>query len=130
MASAPKAVIETFYQAMSQGDGATVMGLLAPDIEWTEAEGFPYAGTYQGPQAIAENVFARLGTEWDGFAAVPELIVADGAEVVARGWYSGVYQATGKAFRARYVHWFQVADGAVQRFEQVTDTLLVSAALS
>ena len=29
--------------------------------------GFPYAGTYHGPDAVVENVFARIGSEWDGF---------------------------------------------------------------
>ena len=47
-----------------------MLGALAPDIRWTEAEGFPYGGTYVGPDAILQGVFMRLGTEWDGYAAV------------------------------------------------------------
>src|ERR1044072_3362043 len=40
-----KAVIAV-YEAFAAGDIFTVLGTLSPDIAWTEAEGFPYGGTY------------------------------------------------------------------------------------
>lgn len=123
-------VVESMYQAMADGDSDTVMRLLAPDIEWTEAAGFPYGGTYVGPAAVAENVFARLGAEWVDFRAVPDQIVGDGDQVIARGWYSGRYRATDKSFRARYVHWFEVSDSRIRRFEQITDTAQITPVLA
>ena len=45
--------------------------VVAPDIEWTEAAGFPYAGAYRGLDAITKGVFHRLGTEWGGNRATP-----------------------------------------------------------
>ena len=45
-----------------------------------------------GPDAVLQNVFMRLGTEWDGFAVVPREIVAEGETVVALGEYSGTYR--------------------------------------
>ena len=41
------------YDAFAKGDVPAVLGFLAPDIEWTEAEGFPYGGTYNGPDACS-----------------------------------------------------------------------------
>jgi hypothetical protein len=35
----------------------TVFGLLDDNVEWTEAAGFPYAGTYQGPGGPRRKVF-------------------------------------------------------------------------
>ena len=64
--------VRQVYQAFAEGDIPSVLGFLSPDIAWTEAEGFPYAGTYHGPKAVLEGVFMRLGTEWIGFAAVPD----------------------------------------------------------
>jgi len=122
-------VVKAMYQGLATGDIPAALNQLDPGIEWIEAEGFPYAGTYRGPQAVLEGVFARLGGEWDGFAAVPDLIVSEGAQVVARGWYSGTYKATGRSFRARFVHWFEVAGDRIVRFEQVTDTVKVGEAL-
>ena len=51
---------------------------MADNIQWTEADGFPLAGTYVGPQAVLEGVFMRLGEIGDDFAVVPEQFIADG----------------------------------------------------
>jgi ketosteroid isomerase-like protein len=37
--------IKSVYDAFAKGDISTVLGALSADIEWTEAEGFPYGGT-------------------------------------------------------------------------------------
>ena len=117
------------YDAFARGDIPTVLGFLSPDVEWTEAEGFPYGGTYIGPQAVLEGVFMRLGTEWDGFAAVPDEFIDGGDTVVALGKYSGTYKATGKSFQANFAHVWRVREGKAVRFTQYVDTLLVHRAL-
>ncbi len=106
-----------------------MLGFLSPDIDWTEAEGFPYGGTYTGPHAVLEGVFMRLGTEWEGFAAVPDEFIDGGDRVVALGRYSGTYKATGKSFRANFAHVWKVREGKAVRFVQYVDTLLVQRAL-
>jgi ketosteroid isomerase-like protein len=121
--------VREMYSAMASGNIDGALSTLADDVHWTEAEGFPYAGTYVGPQAVAEQVFARLGADWDGFAAVPDVLIGEDQQVAALGWYSGTSRETGVAFRARFVHWFTVADGRIARFEQVCDTAQVAVAL-
>jgi ketosteroid isomerase-like protein len=123
-------VIRGVYDAFTRGDVPAVLGLMTPAAEWTEAEGFPYAGTYKGPDAILQGVLMKLGTEWDGFRAVPDEFVAQGDRVVAIGEYSGRYKATGKSFRAPFVHVWTVRDGRIERFVQHTDTALVQRALN
>jgi hypothetical protein len=83
------------YAAFARGDIPAVLGLLAPDASWTEAEGGPYGGTFIGPQGVLDNVFMKIGGEWDGYAAIPEEFVANDHTVVALGTYSGTYKATG-----------------------------------
>lgn len=117
------------YEAFAKGDIPAVLGFLSPDIEWTEAEGFPYGGTYTGPDAVLSGVFMRLGTEWDGFAAVPEEFIDGGETVVALGRYSGTYKATGKSFQANFAHVWRIQDGKAIRFTQYVDTHLVQRAL-
>ena len=121
--------VKAVYEAFAKGDIFTVLGNLSPDIAWTEAEGFPYGGTYHGPRAVLEGVFMRLGTEWTGFAAVPHEFVDGGDTIVALGKYSGVYKATNKSFQADFAHVWKLREGKAVRFVQYVDTLLVQRAL-
>ena len=121
--------VQGLYEAFSRGDVPTVIGFLDDDIAWTEAEGFPYGGTYHGPNSVLDNVFMRLATEWDAYAAVPAEFIDGGDTVVVLGTYSGTYKATGKGFRAGFAHVWRIKDGKAVRFIQYTDTLLVDKAL-
>jgi ketosteroid isomerase-like protein len=121
--------IKQVYQAFAKGDVPTVLGALSPEIDWTEAEGFPYAGTYHGPRAVLEGVFMRLGSEWNGFAAIPDEFIDGGNTVVVLGKYSGTYKKTGKSFQANFAHVWKLQDGKAIRFIQYVDTLLVHRAL-
>lgn len=126
----PLQVIKDHYAASARGDLVGMLAPLADDAEWTEMAGFPYAGTYVGPQAVAENVFNRIGAEWSDYQAEPTEFVADGEHVVAFGYYSGTYRATGKFMKVRFTHhWTLSGGGQVIRFEQFTDTRLVADAL-
>lgn len=127
--SKPVETIRSLYAAFERADIPAVLSALAPDARWTEAEGFPYGGTYVGPDAVLENVFAKLGSEWEGFAAVPHELVAERDTVVALGTYSGTYRATGKSFEAPFVHVWKLRDGKVTTFHQHTDTAVVQRAL-
>jgi len=122
-------VVLGMYAAFAAGDVPGVLGVLDPDVRWTEAEGFPYSGTYVGPDAVLANVFAKLGSEWDGYSAVPRSFVAEGDTVVALGDYGGTYTATGKSFSAPFAHVWTLRNGKVVRFQQYTDTAVVQAAL-
>jgi len=121
--------VKALYQAFAAGDIPSVLGFLSRDIDWTEAEGFPYGGTYHGPNAVLTEVFIRLGSEWIGFAAVADEFIDGGDTVVALGKYSGTYKKTGKSFQANFAHVWKVQDGKAIRFIQYVDTLLVNRAL-
>ncbi len=121
--------VKAVYEAFAKGDIPAVLGFLDANIDWTEAEGFPYGGTYHGPQGVLAGVFMRLGREWDGFAAVPNEFIDGGDAVVALGKYSGTYKATGKSFEADFAHVWKIQAGKAIRFVQYVDTLLVQRAL-
>ncbi len=121
--------IKAAYQAFAKGDIPSVIGFLSPDIDWTEAEGFPYGGTYHGPQAVLSGVFMQIGRDWETFKVEPEEYIEGGDRVVAMGKYSGTYKATGKSFRADFAHVWKIENGKAVRFTQYVDTLLVHRAL-
>ncbi len=110
------------YAAFTKGDIPAVLAAFSPDIRWTEAEGGPCGGVSIGPNAVVQNVFMKLGSEWDGFAAVPYEFVPHGDTVVVLGEYSGAYKATGKGFKAPFAHVWKFQDGKARSFQQYTDT--------
>ena len=122
-------IIQGVYNAFAKGDVPAVLGAMDANISWTEAAGFPYGGTYIGPNAILENVFMRLATEWDGFSTVPERIVDGGDTVVALGNYGGTYKKTGRSMSVPFAHVYDLRDGKIVRFVQHTDTAKVAEVL-
>jgi ketosteroid isomerase-like protein len=122
-----KEIVEGVYGAFARGDVPAVLGAMASDIQWNEAEGFPlYDGTFIGPDEVLNKVFMRLGEIGPNFAAVPDQIIADGDTVVAIGNYSWD-KATGDGReQVKMVHVWTVADGKLSAFQQHTDTARVN----
>jgi ketosteroid isomerase-like protein len=113
-------LIQDGYEAFARGDIPAILGMLDPQVEWTDAEGFPTAGTYVGPDAV-HGMFAQVGSVWDRFAAVPSAYVADGDHVVVLGEYSVTHKATGKSATVPFAHAWRIKDGKIVRFRQFTD---------
>ena len=124
MSQANVELIRAIYDAFAAGDVPGVLSRMHAHMVWSEAENFPYAdrSPYRGHDAILSGVFARLGGEWDGFAAMPEEFLDAGDAVVVLGRYRGTYKATGKALDAQMAHVWRVADGKAAAFQQYTDT--------
>ncbi|MFK3671431.1 nuclear transport factor 2 family protein [Leifsonia aquatica] len=123
-------IIAAHYAASDRGDIEGMLAPLAPDARWTEMAGFPYAGTYIGPEEVAAGVFARIAAEWDGYTAAITELVDGGDTIVGLGTYSGTHRQSGRYFEARVAHVWRLADGRVVAFEQFTDTAKVRDALS
>jgi ketosteroid isomerase-like protein len=52
--AAPIDTVRRFYDALGRGDVPAVLSLLDAQVEWTEAERFPYySGTWRGPDAVS-----------------------------------------------------------------------------
>ena len=120
-----KETVRGLYQNFAAGDVPAVLAAFADDIEWTEADGFPLAGTYVGPQAVLEGVFMRLGEFSDNWSVHVNRFIADGDTVVADGWYRWSHKATGKPCEVRMAHVWTLADGKATAFLQHVDTLRV-----
>lgn len=123
-------IIRATYEGPSEENGKHLLAALAPEATWTEAAGFPYAGTYTGPEEIFDEVFRRLATEWVGYKAAVHTYLADGDRVAAFGVYSGTYAKTGKSMSATFAHLYRLKDGKIQSMEQYVDSALVQQAMT
>jgi len=120
-------IIRGVYDDFATGNVPGVLGAFDENIAWTEADGFMYAGTFNGPNGVLSGVFMRLATEWEGFAAVPNKIVDGGdGNVVSIGTYSGKYLETGKSTTVPFAHEWELRDGKIVKFRQHTDTAVIA----
>jgi len=123
-------IIKSTYEGKtSEENGKNLAKYVAENISWTEAKGFPYAGTYIGLENVTKNVFSRLGSEWIDYKFTPEDYVASEDKVVAFGTYTGTYKITCKAFIARVAHVWKLKDGKIISFEQFVDSQPVNNAM-
>ncbi len=118
------AVVQGIYDAFGRGDIGSVLGALDDDVHWYEAEHVTYwpGGPFVGPQAVLENLFVRLGEDFDGFRVDVSRVFDAGDTVVAEARYGGTVKATGKPLDAQVAHVWDLRDGKVVRFQQYTDT--------
>ena len=123
-------IVRAHYAASAEGNVHLMMANVSPQVRWTEMAGFPCAGTWVGPQAVIDNVFAALSREWTNYRFELQSLVDGGERIVADGAYHGTYRATGKELQARVAHIWKLQNGTIVAFEQFTDTLLVHRAMS
>jgi len=118
-------LLKSLYDAFGRGDVPMVLGAMSPDIRWHQAESNPYSPSGQafvGPDAVLNNVFMRLGSEWDGFTVHTGAFHGAGDSVIVEARYSGTYKPTGKSMDAQVCHVWDIKDGKVTRFQQYMDT--------
>ncbi len=116
--------VKGLYDAFARGDVGTVLAALDAEIEWREAENYPYSAgnPYVGPQAVVEGVLKPLTADVDGFTIHPANFIDGDDTVVVEGRYTGRFKASGTAFDAQFAHVWQLRGGKVVRFQQYTDS--------
>jgi ketosteroid isomerase-like protein len=118
-------ILKDVYDEAAHNDIPGVPAAFAPDIEWREAEGHPYqpdGKTWVGVDAVRENLFMNLDSEWDGFTVSPQAFHDAGDTVVVESRYTGVHNATGKPLDAQACHVWMLARGKVTSFQQYVNT--------
>ena len=120
-------IIRGLYDAFATGDVPAVLEAFDSNISWTEAEGFMYGGTYEGPDGVLSGVFMRIATEWEAFTVTANKIVDGGdGNVISIGTYSGKFLETGKSMTVPFAHEWELRDGKIVKFNQHTDTLVIA----
>jgi uncharacterized protein len=118
-------ILRDVYEAAARDDIESVLSAFASDIEWREADGHPYqpdGKPWVGVDAVRENLFDNLDSEWDGFTVSPNEFHDAGDTVVVECRYTGVHSTTGKRIDAQACHVWRLRDGKVTGFQQYVDT--------
>jgi len=129
-------VLRGMYEAFGRGDIETVLASFDPQIEWRQAESNPYepeGKPWIGPDAIVENLFMKLGQEWDSFTVSPgEFYDAGEAVIVAVLRYGGRARLSGIEIDETFGVVFTIRDGKIARGREYStrDQALQAAGLS
>jgi ketosteroid isomerase-like protein len=115
-------IIKNIYAGSPEQIAKNLAAALAPTFDWTEAAGFPYAGTYHTLDEVAKNVFARLATEWEGYRADVENFYDAGETIVVTGRYRGIYKKSKGVMNAVFAHIWNFKDGKIVKYVQNVDT--------
>jgi hypothetical protein len=115
-------VVKGIYTDNPEQIAKNLQSALAPRFDWTEAAGFPYAGTFHTMEEVGKNVFARLATEWEGYRAAVESFYDAGDTIIVTGRYLGKYKASGGNMDAVFAHIWNFKDGKIVKYTQNVDT--------
>ena len=118
-------IVSDVYEAFGRGDVPSVLGAMDSGIHWHEAEGNPYMPSgeaWVGPDAILNDLFMKLGGDWDGFTVHPGSFHDAGDVIVVEARYSGTHKGTGNKLDAQVCHVWTLKDGKITKFQQYVDT--------
>jgi uncharacterized protein len=102
-----------------------MLNICNPDLIWIQNEGFPSGRTYQGAEAVVENVFKAFNNDWESWSFDIEQYLDAGDTIIVIGSYAGMHRISGKSFHSPAAHVYDIYDGKVSRFRQFTDTKVI-----
>jgi uncharacterized protein len=120
MAGGQVEALRAGYEALNVRDLDKVLELMDPELEWSEAELSPEAGTHRG-----RDGFERFLRSWlesfDDFRVEPEEIVEHGDRLIAVIRQTGRGAASGIAVDVRVVHVWTIRDGTAVQWQSFPD---------
>ena len=109
------------YDDFNSGNIGGVIARLQPEVEWIEpGGGNAPAGTFKGPDSVANDVFATVPESFDEFTCTVEEASDQGDTVVVTARFKGTNKS-GAELDAQAEHVWQLRDGKVARFENKVD---------
>jgi ketosteroid isomerase-like protein len=113
--------IRSAYEAFARGDVPAVLGILDAAVEWHEpGGGNSPSGTFNGPDAVASEIFGPIQANFDEYTAQPTDFSDEGDRVVVKGRFTGKNKG-GAELDTGFEHVFEMRDGKVVRFENKPD---------
>jgi ketosteroid isomerase-like protein len=119
-------VVKDGYAAYGRGDLASLLALLAEDVEWIiPGAGLPLAGTYRGREG-ATKFFQKLAAESEVLDFQPREFVADGDRVLVLGSERVKVKATKRTIEVDWIMAFTLRNGQIATFREYTDTKVIA----
>lgn len=130
--SETRALIESYYEALTSGDRDGVAALVAEDCRWVPPESAPFGPVVGGPAVVAEltgDLVRRTFDLSEPFALEVRSILADGDQAVVQQRLTATAKATGSAYDNQYCWVYTCKDGQIVLMEEYADTVVAATAM-
>jgi ketosteroid isomerase-like protein len=113
--------LQKAYAAFNRADIPAVMEAMHSEIRWTEpGGGRAPAGTFNGPDSVANDVFATVPENFEQFRADAEEWIDAVNYLAVAGHFHGSSKS-GAAVDVPFVHLWTMREGKAASFENVVD---------
>ncbi len=114
-------LVRSGYDDFNSGNIDGVIARYAEEIEWVEpGGGNAPSGTFNGPDSVADDVFATVPQNFDEFSCTVEDVRDEGDSILATVRFRGKNKS-GAELDAKAEHAYEVRDGKITRFENNVD---------
>lgn len=120
-------VVQQIYEAFGRGDVATIMDLLADDVDWA-SEADQDIAPWHGRRTKAEvpAFFQAIGETLDVSEFTPLSFTSNDTDVMTVIRFGFTVRGTGKSGAMDLHHWWRFRDGKVVLYRGTEDTALTA----
>lgn len=123
-------IVQDLYSSLGRGDIATLLGLLAEDVDWHfvgNPADVPFAGRRKG-RAEMTAFFDIVMQNCEVYEFGPHEVMSFANRVLSLGHERVGVKSTGHIFETDWVHLFTIRDGKIVRLQEFYDTATMAAA--
>ncbi len=130
--SETRALIESYYEALTSGDRDGVAALVADECRWVPPVSAPFEPVEGGEAVVAELTGAMVKRTFDiskPFALEIRSIMVDGDRAVVQQRLTATAKATGNAYDNQYCWVYTCRDAKIVLMEEYVDTVVAATAM-
>lgn len=121
-----KRLMQRIFAELSSGNSRPFLETLADDVRWIVAGTTRWSGTYEGKQAVLNDLLGPLMSQFaTQYTSDAHRLIAEGERVVVEARGHATTKA-GRQFNNTYCYVFRLADGKVKELTEYCDTHIVA----
>lgn len=126
-----KQLMRHIFSELSKGNSRPFVESMADDFRWTVTGATPWSKTYEGKQAVLNELLGQLRSRFgEPVRVTAHRFIAEDDYVVVEARGENNVTTAGVPYNNTYCFVFRLADGAVREVTEYLDTALVLTALA
>jgi ketosteroid isomerase-like protein len=117
--------VDAFFKAITANDSATMLALMAPEVEWVvpKTAAPPYGGRHRGARKIVDMMLLSVKATFLPGTVIHRVLMqmSDEQRVIAETNMTAK-QASGREYNNFYVFIFEFEDGLITEIREHVDT--------